>query len=67
MENHEEEVLNPYSEDEETKVNGGQNQQKTKTVGGMSSLHSTAFKDFLLKPELLRAIAEAGFEHPSEG
>jgi hypothetical protein len=29
MENHEEEVLNPYSEDEETKVNGGQNQQKT--------------------------------------
>jgi ATP-dependent RNA helicase UAP56/SUB2 len=29
-------------------------------------LHSTAFKDFLLKPELLRAIAEAGFEHPSE-
>jgi len=32
----------------------------------MSSLHSTAFKDFLLKPELLRAIAEAGFEHPSE-
>jgi len=33
----------------------------------MSTLHSTAFKDFLLKPELLRAIAEAGFEHPSEG
>jgi ATP-dependent RNA helicase UAP56/SUB2 len=23
--------------------------------------------DFLLKPELLRAIQDCGFEHPSEG
>jgi hypothetical protein len=23
--------------------------------------------DFLLKPELLRAISDLGFEHPSEG
>jgi superfamily II DNA/RNA helicase len=36
------------------------------TVGGMSTLHSTAFKDFMLKAEVLRTIAEAGFEHPSE-
>jgi len=28
---------------------------------------SAAFTDFLLKPELLRAVADAGFEHPSEG
>jgi ATP-dependent RNA helicase UAP56/SUB2 len=29
--------------------------------------HSTGFRDFLLKPELLRAISDLGFEHPSEG
>jgi ATP-dependent RNA helicase UAP56/SUB2 len=28
--------------------------------------HSAGFKDFMLKPELLRAIADCGFEHPSE-
>lgn len=26
-----------------------------------------SFRDFLLKPELLRAISDLGFEHPSEG
>ena len=26
-----------------------------------------ATRDFLLKPELLRAISDLGFEHPSEG
>ncbi len=31
------------------------------------SVHSSGFRDFLLKPELLRAIADCGFEHPSEG
>jgi hypothetical protein len=25
------------------------------------------FRDFLLKQELLRAISDLGFEHPSEG
>lgn len=29
-------------------------------------LSSVSFKDFLLKQELLRAVAEAGFENPSE-
>ena len=29
-------------------------------------IHSTGFRDFLLKPELLRAITDCGFEHPSE-
>jgi hypothetical protein len=32
---------------------------------GHASLHSTGFQDMMLKPELTRAIAEAGFEHPS--
>ena len=31
------------------------------------AIHSSGFREFLLKPELLRAIADCGFEHPSEG
>ena len=34
---------------------------------GYVGIHSTGFRDFLLKPELLKAIHECGFEHPSEG
>ena len=30
------------------------------------AIHASGFKDFLLKPELTRAIVDAGFEHPSE-
>jgi len=30
------------------------------------AIHASAFKDLLLKPELLRAIGDCGFEHPSE-
>jgi len=30
------------------------------------SRFTTSFQDFLLKPELLRAIQDCGFEHPSE-
>nr|BAF57641.1 WM6 protein [Dugesia japonica] len=30
------------------------------------SMHRSGFRDFLLKPELLRAIVDCGFEHPSE-
>lgn len=35
--------------------------------GNYASIHSSGFRDFLLKPELLRAIIDCGFEHPSEG
>jgi ATP-dependent RNA helicase UAP56/SUB2 len=68
MEHHEEE-LNPYSDEEdnhqETKKKAD-GDAKTNTAGTLSNLHSTGFRDFLLKPELIRAISEAGFEHPSE-
>eukprot|EP01025_Chloroclados_australasicus_P037043 TRINITY_DN3771_c0_g4_i1.p2 TRINITY_DN3771_c0_g4~~TRINITY_DN3771_c0_g4_i1.p2 ORF type:complete len:443 (-),score=56.25 TRINITY_DN3771_c0_g4_i1:198-1526(-) len=33
---------------------------------GFVGVHSTGFKDFQLKPELLRSIQDCGFEHPSE-
>jgi ATP-dependent RNA helicase UAP56/SUB2 len=29
-------------------------------------VHSTSFKDMLLKPELQQAITDCGFEHPSD-
>ena len=35
--------------------------------GSYVGINSTSFRDFLLKPELLRAITDCGFEHPSEG
>lgn len=35
--------------------------------GSYVGIHSTGFRDFLLKPELFRATADCGFEHPSEG
>ena len=35
--------------------------------GSYAGIHSTRFDDFLLKPELIRAITDCGFEHPSEG
>ena len=38
-----------------------------KTKGGYVGISTSGFRDFLLKPELLRAITDCGFEHPSEG
>jgi len=37
-----------------------------KQKGGASSVNTTNFRDFMLKPELSRAIGDCGFEHPSE-
>ncbi|CAF4941035.1 unnamed protein product [Pieris macdunnoughi] len=34
--------------------------------GSYVSIYSSGFRDFLLKPEILRAIVDCGFEHPSE-
>jgi len=39
---------------------------KTEKKGHYVAIHASGFKDFLLKPELTRAIVDAGFEHPSE-
>lgn len=40
---------------------------KKEVKGTYVSIHSSGFRDFLLKPELLRSIVDCGFEHPSEG
>lgn len=44
-------------------VSGAGGDKKGSYVG----IHSTGFRDFLLKDELVRAITDCGFEHPSEG
>jgi ATP-dependent RNA helicase UAP56/SUB2 len=45
---------------------GGDVVVKKDVKGTYVSIHSSGFRDFLLKPELLRAIVDCGFEHPSE-
>ncbi len=40
---------------------------KKEVKGTYVSIHSSGFRDFLLRPEILRAIVDCGFEHPSEG
>jgi ATP-dependent RNA helicase UAP56/SUB2 len=39
---------------------------KKEVKGTYVSIHSSGFRDFLMKPEILRAIIDCGFEHPSE-
>lgn len=65
------EDLLDYEDEEQTE------QTTTETTGAIEpkkgvkgtyvSIHSSGFRDFLLKPEILRAISDCGFEHPSEG
>jgi len=67
MDNINEELLD-YDEDQAEAVNEvvSEAAQKKDVKGTYVSIHSSGFRDFLLKPELLRAIVDCGFEHPSE-
>jgi len=58
-----------YDDDEEPQglPESGTQASKKEVKGSYVSIHSSGFRDFLLKPELLRAIVDCGFEHPSEG
>nr|XP_020772268.1 ATP-dependent RNA helicase DDX39A isoform X1 [Odocoileus virginianus texanus] len=57
-----------YEEDEEPQAppESAPPPPKKDVKGSYVSIHSSGFRDFLLKPELLRAIVDCGFEHPSE-
>lgn len=61
--------LTAYESDEEN-ANGKANEAKPtetkKSDDTYVAIHSSGFREFLLKPELLRAISDCGFEHPSE-
>lgn len=72
MADNEQDLLD-YEEDEEQAPMAGDlsnnNATNNGTVNdakktGYVSIHSSGFRDFLLKPELLRAIIDCGFEHP---
>jgi len=64
------EELLDYEDDPETEttatVEGEVTKKEGKVKGNYVSIHSSGFRDFLLKPEVLRAIVDCGFEHPSE-
>ncbi|TVU34080.1 hypothetical protein EJB05_15906 [Eragrostis curvula] len=63
-----EEDLVDYEEEVENAVDGAAANASADVVKkGYVGIHSSGFRDFLLKPELLRAIQDCGFEHPSEG
>lgn len=66
-----EEDLVDYDEEEEVAdvakdASASAAESKDSKKGHYVGIHASGFKDFLLKPELLRAIVDAGFEHPSE-
>ena len=69
------EELLDYSDSEEiavpttttTTAGDGEVKDEADKKGSYVGIHATGFRDFLLKPELLRAIGDCGFEHPSEG
>ncbi|KAG0237132.1 Suppressor of the cold-sensitive snRNP biogenesis mutant brr1-1 [Actinomortierella wolfii] len=60
-----EDVIQPPTAATATAEADGAEEAKDKK-GSYVGVHSTGFRDFLLKPELLRAIVDCGFEHPSE-
>ncbi|VDO26620.1 unnamed protein product [Brugia timori] len=65
-----EDQLLDYEEEQEETTDGNKTENGSATdkkiKGTYASIHSSGFRDFLLKPELLRAIVDCGFEHPSE-
>eukprot|EP01156_Anaeramoeba_ignava_P021842 Anaeramoba_ignava/c19827_g1_i3.p3 GENE.c19827_g1_i3~~c19827_g1_i3.p3 ORF type:complete len:181 (-),score=49.27 c19827_g1_i3:2031-2534(-) len=56
------------AENETEKQNETEKLKKTKDIkkGHYSGLHSSGFRDFLLRTELIKSITENGFEQPSE-
>jgi ATP-dependent RNA helicase UAP56/SUB2 len=62
-----EDDLVAYSDDEneEETTETGKESKKVKK-GSYVGIHASGFRDFMLKPELLRAVTDCGFEHPSE-
>lgn len=68
-ENDDNDLLDYEEEETETaaEAQAAKDLAKKDVKGTYVSIHSSGFRDFLLKPELLRAIVDCGFEHPSEG
>jgi len=62
-----EEVLLDYDENEDNQEpTKTEDKKATESKGHYVGIHASGFKDFCLKPELLKAVTDCGFEHPSE-
>jgi ATP-dependent RNA helicase UAP56/SUB2 len=59
------EDLLDYDEEEQPQQKEAE-KKKDNVKGSYVSIHSSGFRDFLLKPELSKAIVDCGFEHPSQ-
>jgi ATP-dependent RNA helicase UAP56/SUB2 len=57
-----EEEFVDYDDDEEQVDKTAKETKK----GHYVNIHTSNFRDFILKPELLQAVQDCGFEHPSE-
>src|SRR4051812_23878828 len=55
-----------WDEEEDKKASEAQPHAENIKAGGYVGIHTTSFKDFLLRDELRKSIATCGFEHPSE-
>jgi len=55
----------PDFSDEEVEQQKHHEKDRSKK-NALGAIHASGFRDFLLKPELNRAIVDCGFEHPSE-
>lgn len=66
--NHDDNDLLDYDDEEAQVVTQTKTEEAEKkdVKGTYVSVHGAGFRDFLLKPELLKAILDCGFEHPSE-
>eukprot|EP00983_Pelagomonas_calceolata_P063800 1147865-Pelagomonas_calceolata.AAC.6 len=62
-----EEELLDYEEEEVPEQDAGAGAKSGTEKKGYVGIHATGFKELMLKPELLQAITDCGFEHPSEG
>jgi len=60
------EDLPDFDEDDQKETKEEPKDGDDKKKGSYAAIHASGFRDFLLKPELLRAIVDCGFEHPSE-
>jgi len=67
MAEHDEDLV-AYDDDEEQDIESTAvaAEKDTKIKGSYVGIHATGFKDLLLKSELMKAIQDCGFEHPSE-
>jgi ATP-dependent RNA helicase UAP56/SUB2 len=64
--NENEEELLDYEDEEVVENDAAAAKAGDQAKKGYVGIHATGFKDLMLKPELLRAITDCGFEHPSE-